>query len=98
MHQSRCISIYLKTPLKMKLNPYLLFGCLRYDIPEREYIHRFPETSDREILQCLHSRLPAGRKEELDKIIREHNSKYNPRKNNSKYASNDYVRREWREW
>jgi hypothetical protein len=30
MYQSRRISIYLKAPLKMNLNSYLLFGCSRY--------------------------------------------------------------------
>jgi hypothetical protein len=30
MYQSRCISIYLRVPLRVNLNSYLLFGCLRY--------------------------------------------------------------------
>jgi hypothetical protein len=40
MYQSRCISIYLKAPLKMNLNPYLLFGRLRYCPDRRTWIQK----------------------------------------------------------
>jgi hypothetical protein len=37
MYQSRCISIYLKTPLKMNFNSYLLFGCLLLRYSDHPY-------------------------------------------------------------
>jgi hypothetical protein len=36
---TRCVSIYLKAPLQMNLNSYLLFGCLRYLHSEKNVVH-----------------------------------------------------------